>query len=91
MSGTFAGRVALVTGGSRGIGRAIALELSRTHQVIATYKSNRAAAESLAAETGASIVACDVSLPADREPNYSWLVPKVTYSRPRQQREELGE
>ena len=34
---------------------------SRTHRVIATYKSNRAAAENLAAETGADIVRCDVS------------------------------
>jgi 3-oxoacyl-[acyl-carrier protein] reductase len=32
--------VALVTGGSRGIGRAIVEELSRTHRVIATYRSN---------------------------------------------------
>jgi len=59
--------VSIVTGASRGIGRAVALELARSHHVIATYKSNRAAAESLAAETGAAIVACDVSVPADRE------------------------
>jgi len=58
--------VSIVTGASRGIGRAIAAELSRTHRVIATYKSNRAAAESLAAETGAEIVRCDVSSSADR-------------------------
>ncbi len=39
-------QVALVTGGSRGIGRAIALELSRTgYRVIITYKGNDAAAE----------------------------------------------
>ena len=56
----------IVTGASRGIGRAIAVELSRTHQVIATYHSNRDAAASLAAETGAEIVPCDVSSAADR-------------------------
>lgn len=33
--------VALVTGGSRGIGRAIVEELRSTHEVIATYRSNR--------------------------------------------------
>jgi len=39
-------RVALVTGGSRGIGRAIAVELSRAgYRVIVTYKENVAAAE----------------------------------------------
>ncbi|HUJ22703.1 MAG TPA: 3-ketoacyl-ACP reductase [Bryobacteraceae bacterium] len=57
---------AIVTGGSRGIGRAIALELSRTHQVIATYNSRREAAESLAAEAGLEIFRCDVSSAADR-------------------------
>jgi 3-oxoacyl-[acyl-carrier protein] reductase len=39
-------QVALVTGGSRGIGRAIAVELSRAgYRVIITYKANDAAAE----------------------------------------------
>ncbi len=39
-------QVALVTGGSRGIGRAIALELSQAgYRVIITYKGNDAAAE----------------------------------------------
>jgi len=58
--------VAIVTGASRGIGRAIAIELSRTHRVIGTYKGRRDAAESLKAETGAEIFQCDVSLAADR-------------------------
>lgn len=58
--------VSIVTGASRGIGRAIAVELARTHHVIATYRSNREAAESLAAETGADIVECDIASAADR-------------------------
>ena len=57
---------AIVTGGSRGIGRAIARELAQTHHVIATYKSRREAAESLRAETGVEIFQCDVSSPANR-------------------------
>jgi NAD(P)-dependent dehydrogenase (short-subunit alcohol dehydrogenase family) len=57
---------AIVTGGSRGIGRAIARELAPTHHVIATYKGRRDAAESLQAETGAEIFQCDVSSPGDR-------------------------
>ena len=58
--------VSIVTGASRGIGRAIAAELSRTHDVIAVYKSNLAAAQSMAAQTGADLVQCDVSSAADR-------------------------
>ncbi len=59
--------VALVTGASRGIGRAIAVELSSTHRVVGTYRGRRDMAESLAAETGAAIVSCDLANPADRK------------------------
>jgi 3-oxoacyl-[acyl-carrier protein] reductase len=58
--------VALVTGASRGIGRAIAIELSSTHQVLATYRGRRDAAESLRAETGCDIFPCDIASPDDR-------------------------
>lgn len=58
--------VAIVTGASRGIGRGIAQELSKTHQVVATYRGNREAAESLRAETGAEIVQSDIGSAADR-------------------------
>jgi len=58
--------VAIVTGASRGIGRAIALELARTHTVVATYRGRRDAAESLAAECGAEIVQSDIASAADR-------------------------
>jgi 3-oxoacyl-[acyl-carrier protein] reductase len=53
--------VALVTGGSRGIGRAIVEELCSTHRVVATYNSNRAAAEEVARATGAEIAPCRLS------------------------------
>jgi 3-oxoacyl-[acyl-carrier protein] reductase len=59
--------VAIVTGASRGIGRAIAAELARTHDVVATYKQQRDAAESLRQETGVEIRSCDISLRSDRE------------------------
>ena len=58
--------VALVTGGSRGIGRAIVVELAKTHAVVATYRGNTAAAESLRAETGADVVQSDIASAADR-------------------------
>ncbi len=59
--------VAVVTGASRGIGRAIATELSKTHTVVATYRGRLDAAESLAKETGCFIASCDVSAEADRQ------------------------
>ena len=58
--------IALVTGASRGIGRGIVIELTKTHQVIATYRGNREAAESLRAATGAEIVQSDIGSAADR-------------------------
>jgi 3-oxoacyl-[acyl-carrier protein] reductase len=59
--------VALVTGASRGIGRAIAIELAKTHTVVATYRGNHQAAESLAAETGAEMIQSDIGSAADRD------------------------
>ena len=56
----------IVTGASRGIGRAIATELARTHDILGTYKGRRDAAESLQAETGAAIFQCDLSSSSDR-------------------------
>ncbi len=58
---------AVVTGGSRGIGRAIATELAKTHSVIATYRGRREAAESLREETGCEIFQCDIGSHSDRE------------------------
>jgi 3-oxoacyl-[acyl-carrier protein] reductase len=59
--------VALVTGAGRGIGRAIAVELSKSHSVVATYRENREAAELLRQETGAEIIQSDISSGADRD------------------------
>lgn len=58
--------VAVITGASRGIGRGIAVELAKTHDVVATYKGRRDAAESLQAETGCAIFQCDVGSVQDR-------------------------
>ena len=53
--------VAVVTGGSRGIGRAIVRELSSSHQVVATYNTNRQAAEEVADQTGAILLSCQLN------------------------------
>ena len=56
------GKLALVTGGSRGIGRAIALELGRAGaEVVVGYRTGREAAESVAAEIGGRALEADVS------------------------------
>jgi len=58
------GKVALVTGGSRGIGRAIALELGGAGaEVVVGYRSGREEAEAVAAEIGGRAVEADVSDP----------------------------
>jgi 3-oxoacyl-[acyl-carrier protein] reductase len=64
--GTLAGKTALVTGGSRGIGRAIALELARAGaSVVVAYRSGADEAEAVAAEAGGRAVRADVSSPDD--------------------------
>jgi 3-oxoacyl-[acyl-carrier protein] reductase len=56
------GKLALVTGGSRGIGRAIALELGRAGaEVVVGYRTGRGVAEAVAAEIGGRAVEADVS------------------------------
>jgi 3-oxoacyl-[acyl-carrier protein] reductase len=58
------GKTALVTGASRGIGRAIAAELARAGaSVVVSYRSGAEEAEALAAEIGGRAVQADVSDP----------------------------
>jgi 3-oxoacyl-[acyl-carrier protein] reductase len=62
--GSLAGKNALVTGASRGIGRAIALELSSAGaSVIVGYRSGANEAEAVAKEAGGRAVSADVSDP----------------------------
>jgi 3-oxoacyl-[acyl-carrier protein] reductase len=56
------GKTALVTGASKGIGRAIAVELAEAGaSVVLGYRSGKDEAEALAAELGARAVQADVS------------------------------
>ena len=56
------GKTALVTGGSRGIGRAIAIELARAGaQVVVGYNSGATEAQEVAGEIGGRAVQADVS------------------------------
>jgi 3-oxoacyl-[acyl-carrier protein] reductase len=60
------GKTALVTGASRGIGRAVATELAAAGAVVVVgYRSGRGEAEALAAEIGARAVQADVSNAAE--------------------------
>jgi 3-oxoacyl-[acyl-carrier protein] reductase len=61
---SLAGKTALVTGGSRGIGRAIALELGRAGaEVVVGYRAEADEAEAVATEVGGRAVQADVSDP----------------------------
>lgn len=70
-AGTFcslAGKTALVTGASRGIGRAIASELAAAGaSVVVSYRTGAEEAEELAAEIGGRAVQADVSDPASAQ------------------------
>ncbi|HUP02829.1 MAG TPA: 3-ketoacyl-ACP reductase [Bryobacteraceae bacterium] len=69
--------VAIVTGGSRGIGRAIVAGLARTHAVVATYRTRREEAERLREETGALIFPCDLASAASRAALVAFAVEKL--------------
>ena len=60
------GKTALVTGASRGIGRAIAFELAAAGaSVVVGYRSGREEGEALAVEIGGRALRADVSQPED--------------------------
>ena len=62
------GKVALVTGGSRGIGAAISRELARAGaRVAVNYRSGQEAAEAIAAEIGGIAIAANVGDPAEAQ------------------------
>jgi 3-oxoacyl-[acyl-carrier protein] reductase len=64
--GSLAGRTALVTGGSRGIGAAIARELGRAGaHVVVGYRSGAEEAEAIADELAGRAVQADVSNPEE--------------------------
>lgn len=73
------GRAALVTGASRGIGRAIALELARHGAAVAvSYRERREAAEAVAAEIvaeGGQALACQADV--SREEDVARLVERT--------------
>ncbi len=63
---SLAGKTALVTGGSRGIGRAVAVELARAGaSVVVGFRSGRDEAEAVAGEIGGRAVQADVSSAED--------------------------
>jgi 3-oxoacyl-[acyl-carrier protein] reductase len=62
MMGELDGRVALVTGGGKGIGRAASCALAKMGaRVVVVYRSDAAAAEQTAHELGGQAVQCDVT------------------------------
>ena len=83
MAEQLTGKACLVTGGSRGIGRAIALELGRQGATVAVgYANNQAAADAVAAEITSSgghafAFGCDVGDPAAIGPAVDAVVERL--------------
>jgi NAD(P)-dependent dehydrogenase (short-subunit alcohol dehydrogenase family) len=67
MSGRLADKVAVVTGGCSGIGRATVLRFAQEGATVVIADVDDATGEALAAEVGALFVHCDVASPEDVE------------------------
>jgi 3-oxoacyl-[acyl-carrier protein] reductase len=66
--GSLEGKVALVTGGARGIGEAISRELARAGARVAVgYRSGQEAADAVAAEIGGTAIQGNVGDPAEAQ------------------------
>src|ERR1700722_5008704 len=66
MPGKLNGKTALITGGSKGLGRAMAIALAREGASLALVSRDREKLESVAAETGAAhVFVADVSKEED--------------------------
>ncbi|HEY2964524.1 MAG TPA: SDR family NAD(P)-dependent oxidoreductase [Pyrinomonadaceae bacterium] len=72
-------KVALITGGGRGIGRAIALSFARAGAVVAVVARTREQIESVAQEIGGGAIAlvCDVSNPQSVAEMFTELHPDI--------------
>ncbi len=67
MPSDLAGQIALITGGGRGIGRYVALELAEAGMKVAVSARTRAQVEETAAEIGGLAIEADVAKPEDIE------------------------
>lgn len=76
---TLEGKVALVQGGSRGIGAAIVRRLAREGAHVAfTYVSSAGPAEALAreiTENGGKALACGPTVPMQQPCSWRWMTP----------------
>jgi len=71
------GKIALVCGGSKGLGKACATALAREGAKVAICARGKESLDSAAKEIGAFAVQCDVTRPEDREKTISEVMQKL--------------